>query len=82
MAPRAGHHSCRDLILRRRGGGSAPDGRREVNRGQNVAEIRQIDSELKEKEGNDLELEELNLLKLNQGFKKDKCGLLVGEECG
>lgn len=35
------------------GGGSAPDGRREVKRGQNVAEIKQIGSELKEKEGND-----------------------------
>lgn len=46
-----------------------------------MAEIKQIDSELKEKEGNNLEQEELNLLKLNQGVKKDKGGLLVGEEC-
>lgn len=48
MAPLA-VHSCHDLILQRRWGGVAPDGRREVNRGQNVAEIKQIGSELKER---------------------------------
>lgn len=56
------------------GGGVAPDGRREVNRGQNVAEIKQIGSELKERKKNDPEQEELfKLFKSSQGFKKDKC---------
>lgn len=73
MAPLA-VHSCHDLILQRRWGGVAPDGRREVNRGQNVAEIKQIGSELKERKKNDPEQEELfKLFKSSQGFKKDKC---------
>lgn len=63
MAPLA-VHLRRDLILRRGGGV-----RRGVNWGQNVAEIKQIISELKE---------ELNLFKSTQGFKKDKCRLLKG----
>lgn len=48
----------------------------EVNRGQNVAKIKQMGSELKE--GNGSEQEQLNLFKSNQGFKKDQRWLLTG----
>lgn len=77
MAPLAVH-----CVLTSYYRGGAPDGKWGVNWGQNVFEIKQISSELKEKEGRDSEQEELKLIKSNQGFKKVKCQLLMGQNCG
>lgn len=54
---------CRNLLIQH---GVAPDGGTEVKRGENVAEIKQNGSELKENEGR----EELKLFKSNQDFKR------------
>lgn len=65
---------CRNLVIQH---GVAPDGGTEVERGQNVAEIKQNGSELKGNGGKDSEEEELKLFESNRDFKRDQRWLLT-----
>lgn len=65
---------CRNLVIQH---GVAPDGGAEVERGENVAEIKQNGSEPKGNEGKDSKEEEWKLFRSNQDFQKDKCRLLA-----
>lgn len=58
---------CRNLVIQH---GVAPDGGTEVERGENVAEIKENGSELKGNEGKDSKEEELKLFKSTRTFKR------------